>query len=179
VRGHRSPYAVCIVLDNSWSVHAERMVEKAKGLVFRLLEETTGGSDRVALVAFRGGVPEATVALPLTASLALAHRRLREVPLSGHTPLADGLRRGRIVLRQEVGKHPNAVPLLVAVTDGLPTRPLRTGGDAVADAFAEARALRRARIPVIVADTSEGRGHADAIAAAAGGTCIPASDLIT
>jgi magnesium chelatase subunit D len=178
VRGHRSPFAVCVVLDNSWSVHAERMVEKAKGLVFRLLEETTGGSDRVALVAFRGGVPEATVALPLTSSLALALRRLRAVPLSGHTPLADALRRGRILLRQETGKHPNAVPLLVAVTDGLPTRPLRPGGDAVADAVAEARALRRARIATVVADTSEGRGHADALAAAAGGTCISASRLI-
>ena len=28
VREHRSPFAVCFVVDNSWSVHAERMIEK-------------------------------------------------------------------------------------------------------------------------------------------------------
>ncbi len=95
VRGHRSPYAVCFVLDNSWSIHAERMVEKAKGIVFRLLEDATARGDRVALVAFRGGLPEATVALPLTSSMALAYRRLKAVPLSGQTPLADALHRGR------------------------------------------------------------------------------------
>jgi magnesium chelatase subunit D len=179
VRGHRSPFAVCFVLDNSWSIHAERMVEKAKGLVFRLLEGATGRGDRVALVAFRGGLPDATVALPLTSSVALAYRRLRAVPLSGQTPLADALRRGRLVLRQEVGKHPNAVPLLVVVTDGLPTRPLRPGGDPLADALAEAAALRRARFLTVVADTSPPRapGHAAELARVAGGLCLPAAQL--
>lgn len=167
---------MCFVLDNSWSIHAERMVEKAKGLVFRLLEDATGNGDRVALVAFRGGVPEATVALPLTRSLPLAYRRLREVPLSGQTPLADALRRGRILLRQELSKHPNAVPLVVAVTDGLATRPLRPGGDPAADALAEARALRRARVPVVVADTGP-EGRASEIAAAASGVWMPAEQL--
>jgi len=177
VREHRSPYAVCFVVDNSWSVHAERMVEKAKGVVFRLLEDATGRGDRVALVAFRGGVPEATVALPFTSSPALAHRRLRRVPLSGQTPLADALRRSRVLLRQELSRHPNVVPLVVVVTDGRPTVPLRRGGDAVADALAEARALRRARIPYVVADTSDGAGHADDLAGAGGGLCMPVTAL--
>ncbi len=33
------------------------MVEKVKGLAFRLLEDAVGRSDRVSLVAFRAGVP--------------------------------------------------------------------------------------------------------------------------
>src|SRR5207237_3484715 len=132
VREHRSPYAVCFVVDNSWSVHAERMVEKAKGVVFRLLEDATGRGDKVALVAFRGGLPEATVALPFTTSLAAATPRLRRIPLAGQTPLADALRRARILLRQELSKHPNAVPLVVVVTDGEATVPLRSGSDASA-----------------------------------------------
>jgi magnesium chelatase subunit D len=176
VREHRSPFAVCFVVDNSWSVHAERMVEKAKGLVFRLLEHATTRGDRVALVAFRGGVPEATVALPLTSSLALGHRRLREVPLSGQTPLPDAIRRARFVLRQELFKHPNAVPLVVLVTDGLPTVPLRRGGDPVVDAYREARALRRERILCVVADTS-GTGQAEEIARAANGVYLRADEL--
>src|SRR5581483_11193531 len=89
------------------------------------------------------GVPEATVALPFTSSLAAATRRLKRVPLSGQTPLADALRRARILLRQELSKHPNAVPLVVVVTDGEPTVPLRAGSSATADTLAEGRALRR------------------------------------
>jgi magnesium chelatase subunit D len=154
VREHRSPFAVCLVLDNSYSLQAERMVEKAKGIVLGLLEEATRRGDRVALVAYKGGVAEATVALPLTASAAFARRRLRRVPLSGRTPLADALRRARRLLQQELRRHPNAVPLLVVVTDGLPTVPRRPGGDPVADVLAEARVLRRARIPTVVAEAS-------------------------
>ena len=178
VREHRSPFAVCFVLDNSWSVHAERMVEKAKGVVFRLLEDATRRGDKVALVAFRGGIPEATVALPFTASLAAATRRLERIPLAGQTPLADTLRRARILLRQELSKHPNAVPLVVCITDGEATVPLRAGSDPSADALSEGQSLGRARIGLVVADTSDGsRGCAVALARAAGGTRIPVADL--
>ena len=179
VREHRSPYAVCFVVDNSWSVHAERMVEKVKGVVFRLLESAAGRGDKVALVAFKGGVPEATVALPFTSSVPLALRRLRRVPLSGQTPLADALRRARVLMRQELFKHPNAVPLVVLVTDGQPTAPLRRGGDAIADALGQARALRRAHVQCVVADTSGGAtaSRAEELARAGGGVCLPVSEL--
>jgi len=178
VREHRSPFAVCFVVDNSWSIHAERMVEKAKGVVFRLLEDATGRGDKVALVAFRGGLPEATVALPFTTSLTAATRRLRKIPLAGQTPLADALRRARIVLRQELSKHPNAVPLVVCVTDGEATIPLRSGSDPSADAVSEGQSLGRARIGLVVADTSDGtRGCTADLARAAGGFRIPIADL--
>jgi len=178
VREHRSPFAVCFVVDNSWSVHAERMVEKAKGVVFRLLEDSTGRGDKVALVAFRGGLPEATVALPFTSSLAAATRRLKRIPLAGQTPLADALRRARILLRQELSKHPNAVPLVVCVTDGEATVPLRAGSDPSADAVSEGQSLGRGRIGLVVADTSDGtHGCAAALAHAAGGIRIPVAEL--
>ena len=179
VRAHRSPYSVCFVVDNSWSVHAERMVEKVKGVVFRLLESATGRGDKVALVAFKGGVPEATVVLPPTSSMALARKRLRQIPLAGQTPLADALRRARLLLRREVFKHPNAVPLLVLVTDGLPTVPLRRGGDPAADALAEARALRRARILCVVADTgaASADGLSEELARAGDGVYLPLAEL--
>lgn len=177
VREHRSPLAVCFVVDNSWSAHAERMIEKVKGLTLRLLDDAANRGDRIALVAFRGGLPEATVALPLTRSRARALRRLQEVPLSGRTPLADALRRARGLLRQELLKHPNAVPVVVAVTDGLPTAALRPGADPVADALAQAVALRRTGIAVVVVDAAPpdvaSRSSGRAIAAAAGGLHLP------
>jgi magnesium chelatase subunit D len=173
VREHRSPYSICFVVDNSWSVHAERMVEKVKGLVLGLLENATSRGDTVALVAFKGGVPEATVVLSPTSSAALAKRRLRSIPLSGQTPLADALRRARVLLRQELIKHPNAVPLVVAITDGMPTVPLARGGDPFADALAEACALRRARVALVVAEVPGGDGGAPRLARACAGVCLP------
>lgn len=182
LREHRSPFAVAFVVDNSYSVHAERMVEKAKGLTLRLLEDAAHRGDRIALVAFKSGVPEATVALPLTRSLALARARLEAVPLSGRTPLADALRRAGRLLRQEVRKHKNVVPLVVCVTDGLPTVPLAAGGDPLADALGEARALRRAGIAFVAAETAPGRagreGACARLAKAAGGGVLPFAQLV-
>jgi Mg-chelatase subunit ChlD len=178
IREHRSPFSVCFVVDNSWSVHAERMVEKVKGVVFELLEDATRRGDKVSLVAFRGGVAEATVALPPTSSRARARRRLEDIPLSGQTPLADALRRARLLLRGELLRHPNAVPLVVVVSDGLPTVPVRRGADPVADLLAEGRTLRRARIGCVVAEVAEPEhGCAAALAEASGGTRLPLSAL--
>lgn len=182
VREHRAPLAVCFVVDNSYSVHAERLVEKVKGLVFQLLGDAADRGDRVALVAFKGGLPEATVALPLSRSAALAFRRLRNVPLSGRTPLADALAKARTVLRRETLVRPKAIPVVVVATDGLPTVPLHPGGDPLADALAQASALRRIGVAVVVVDAATpGRAAArscgQALAAAAGGLHVLAEEL--
>jgi magnesium chelatase subunit D len=133
----------------------------------------------VALVAFRSGVPRAVVALRPTGSLRLAAERLREIPLSGRTPLAHALHEARLLLRQEHFKRANARPIVVALTDGVPNVPLRPGGDAVADALAAAADLRRARIPLVVVDASRpGRpGVGNELAAAGRGLHLPIADV--
>ena len=148
IREHRSPLSVCLVVDNSYSLHADRLVETVKGIALRLLEDAAHRGDRIALVAFKGGVPEATVALPLTRSLTRARRRLAEIPLSGRTPLADALARSRRLLRQELRKRPNAHPLVVCVTDGLPTVALASAWRSRGGSLDQARALRRCRHPL-------------------------------
>jgi magnesium chelatase subunit D len=182
VREHRAPLAVCFVVDNSYSVHAERLVEKVKGLVFQLLGDAADRGDRVALVAFKGGLPEATVALPLSRSAPLAFRRLRDVPLAGRTPLADALAKARTVLRRETLVRPNAIPVVIVATDGLPTVPLHPGGDPLADALAQASALRRIGVAVVVVDAAAPGAVAErscgrALARAAGGLHLPADEL--
>lgn len=183
VREHRVPFEVCFVVDNSYSLHADSLVERVKGVVLRLLEDAAARGDRVSLVAFRPGVAEAAVALRPTASALVAARRLREIPLAGRTPLPDALRRARRLVRQELAKRPNARPVVVVVSDGLPNVALTPGRDALEDTLAEARALRRARIGVIVVDAAEpGRPGADvscarALADAGGGTCLSLATL--
>ncbi len=182
VREHRVPFEVCFVVDNSYSLHADRLVERVKGLVFGLLEDATRRGDRVSLVSFKKGVAEATVALRPTSSRALAAQRLREIPLSGRTPLAHALRDAGRLLRQERAKRPNAHPVAVVVSDGLPNVPLRHGGDPVADAVAQARALLRAGVLVVVIDAEPPAREAGAscgrrLAAAADGVYLRASQV--
>jgi magnesium chelatase subunit D len=179
VRASRVPFDVCFVVDNSYSLQAAALVEQVKGLAFRLLEDAVGRGDRVALVAFRSGVPRAVVALRPTGSLRLASERLREIPLSGRTPLAHALREARLLLRQEHFKRANARPIVVAITDGVPNVPLRPGGDAVTDALAAAGELRRAHIPLVIVDASRpGReGIGSGLAAAGSGLHLPIAEV--
>jgi Mg-chelatase subunit ChlD len=181
VREHRVPYELCVVVDNSYSLHADRLVEKVKGLVFAVLEDAIGRRDRVSFVAFRPGVADAAVALRPTSSLRLAAERLRELPLSGRTPLPHALFVARRLLRQELAKRPNARPFVVVASDGLPNVPLRRGGDALADALAEGRALKRAGMSCLVLDASTPAQARDscgaALAEAAGGIHVPLAEI--
>lgn len=181
VRQHRVPLEVCIVLDNSYSLHAERLVETVKGVVFRLLEDAAARGDRASVVAFRSGVAEATVALRPTRSIAVATEKLRQVPLSGRTPLAAALDLGRRMLRQELHKRPNARPLVVVVSDGLPNVPLVRGSDPLEDVLAQAALLRRAGMSCVVVDAvlpgKEGESCGRALADAARGVHVPLGEL--
>jgi magnesium chelatase subunit D len=182
LREHRSPLAVAFLVDNSYSLAAEAMIERVKGLAYALLADAANHGDRLAVVAF-GGFAEATVALPFTRSARRARERLERLPVSGRTPLADALVRAHRLLRQERAKHPNTVPFLVAITDGRGTVPLRPGGDANADAVRQAARIARDRIGVLVADAAAPgspealAGRAGELAAAARGRCVPLDAL--
>jgi magnesium chelatase subunit D len=182
LREHRSPLAVAFLVDNSYSLAAEAMIERVKGLAYALLADAANHGDRLAVVAF-GGFAEASVALPFTRSARRARERLERLPVSGRTPLADALARSHRLLRQERAKHPNTVPFLVAITDGRGTVPLRPGGDANADTLRQAARIARDRIGVLVADAAAPgspeamAGRASELAAAARGRCVPLHEL--
>jgi magnesium chelatase subunit D len=183
LREHHSPLAVVFVVDNSYSLAAEAMIEHVKGLAYALLHDAANHGDRLAVVAF-GGFAEAAVALPFTRSARRARERLDELPVSGRTPLADALVRAHRLLRQERAKHPNTVPYIVAITDGRGTVPLRRGGDATQDTLDQARRIARDRIGMLVADAAA-PGSPEAIAnraaelaTAARGECVPFDQLV-
>jgi magnesium chelatase subunit D len=182
VREHHSPLAVVFVVDNSYSLAAEAMIEQVKGLAYALLHDAANHGDRLAVVAF-GGFAEATVALPFTRSARRARERLESLPVSGRTPLADALVRAHRLLRQERAKHPNTVPYIVAITDGRGTVPLRPGGDAHRDTLDQMRRIARDRIGVLIADAAAPgspealAARAEELAAAARGRCVPFQEL--
>jgi magnesium chelatase subunit D len=183
LRQHHSPLAVVFVVDNSYSLAAEAMIDRVKGLAYALLHDAANHGDRLAVVAF-GGFAEATVALPFTRSARRARERLEQLPVSGRTPLADALVRAHRLLRQERAKHPNTVPYIVAITDGRGTVPLRYGGDATQDTLDQARRIARDRIGVLIADAAAPgspealANRAQELAAAARGDCVPFDQLV-
>ncbi|MGC8873192.1 MAG: VWA domain-containing protein [Chloroflexia bacterium] len=159
VRRHRSPYVIAFVVDNSWSIHVEKTLERVKAVVLDLLRDAYHHHDRIALVAFRHSrKPDAAVFLPPTSSLARAAARLRRIPVSGSTPLPDAIWKACRLLCLERLKHRNAIPVLALVTDGLPNVAIRPGDDPYEEVAQLCRRLVWERIATLVVDT-EPTGH--------------------
>jgi len=56
--------------------------------------------------------------LPPTNSIELAKKLLEELPTGGKTPLGHGLLTAYQVLKRELAREPDLLPLLIVVTDG-------------------------------------------------------------
>lgn len=163
VRRYRSPWVMVFVMDNSWSMYVEETIEKTKNIIMEMLKDARHHRDKVALVAFRHNrSPQAAVCLPLTRSYTSAAKALQRIPISGTTPLPDGLRQALHLVRQEKIKYQNAIPVVVIITDGLPNIPLHPGGDPYHDIDLLCSRLRRegnATIIVDVESTGRAAGH--------------------
>jgi magnesium chelatase subunit D len=183
VRRSRSPFVIAFVLDNSWSMHVEMTLERTKGIVLDLLRDARTHRDKAALLAFRHNRrPDATICLPLTSSYTLAVDRLRKVPLSGTTPLPDGIRKAYHLLHRERAKYHNAIPVMVIISDGLPNVPIRVGADPYEEVALLCKHLRCEGIATIVVDTepsgvTAGRSNCRQMAAQSGGVYLPLSLL--
>ncbi|MGC8959160.1 MAG: putative cobaltochelatase [Chloroflexia bacterium] len=116
VRMRRARNVILFVVDASWSMAAEARMEATKGAILSLLMDAYQRRDRVGLVVFQKET--AYLLLPPTNSVELARRRLERIPTGGKTPLSRGLLLGYRVLEQVRRQNPEAMPLLVLVTDG-------------------------------------------------------------
>ncbi len=116
VRLSRARNVILFVVDASWSMAAEARMEATKGAILSLLMDAYQRRDRVGLVIFQR--ERATLLLPPTGSVELARDRLEKVPTGGKTPLSQGLLLGYRVLEQVRRQDPEAMPLLVLITDG-------------------------------------------------------------
>lgn len=153
IREAKAPLALTIVLDNSYSMKTEILVEKVREGLLELLSDVKFHRDKVALVAFEPAQAiKAQVYLPLSSSYRFAARMLRKIPISTRTPLADGVAKGYRLLRQEMFKHKNAIPLLMIITDGLPNVSFVPRGDPYADVYSVCRQVRASQIPTVVLD---------------------------
>jgi magnesium chelatase subunit D len=177
VRMRRARNVILFVVDASWSMAAEARMEATKGAVMSLLLDAYQRRDRVGMVVFQK--ESAHLVLPPTNSVELARRRLEDVPTGGKTPLSRGLLLGYRVLEQVRRQEPEAMPLLVLITDG-------QGNVSMTDLHPQeesrriAQRIGRRGIRCIVIDTEHkqfDRGLARQIAEAAGGEYYHLSEI--
>ena len=163
VRSGREGTFLCLVVDASGSMGAQRRLARVKGALAGLLRDAYARRDRVAVVAFRDA--DAEVLIAPGAPLERAAAALASLPTGGRTPLAAGLLTAELLVRREALRDPTRRSIAVVLTDGRVQDP----EGAIPHAAA---ALGRAATAVEVVDTEEGPvrvGLASALAAAAGG----------
>ncbi len=165
VRSGREGALVCLVVDASGSMGAQRRLARVKGALLALLADAYARRDRVALIAFRDDGAE--LLLAPGAPIARAAAAIRALPTGGRTPLAAGLDAATGLIRREALRAPDRRAIAIVLTDGRVSDPQRRVAGAAA-------ALGRSAAAVHVVDTEDGPvrlGLAASLAAAAGGEC--------
>lgn len=150
VREKRSGSTIVFVVDASGSMGAKKRMSTVKGAIVSLLTDAYQKRDRVGLVAFRK--KEAEILLNVTRSVDLAQKSLQDLPTGGKTPLADGLLKGYELIRNEMRKNEDFLPIMVVVSDGR-TNVGTPGQEPFKEAVAIGRKIAFEGIQTIVVDT--------------------------
>ncbi|WP_018334729.1 VWA domain-containing protein [Actinomycetospora chiangmaiensis] len=182
-REGREGNLVLFCVDASGSMAARKRMSAVTGAVDALLRDAYQRRDKVGVVTFHG--TGAAVALPPTSSVHTAHARLADLRTGGRTPLAEGLRTARRVLRAERVRDPRRRGLLILLTDGRATvggpKPLDAALDAARGLAREAGPGRGgAAMSTVVVDCESGHvrlGLAGRIAGAAAGAIVTLDEL--
>ena len=176
VRAKKVSSVIVFVVDSSGSMAAMRAMEMAKRAVFALLNDSYQKRDKVGFIAVAGD--KANILLYPTRSVELAVKHLRELPTTGRTPLSDGLYKGLQVLRTQLWKNSNIVPVMVLVSDGRGNVPIQT--DVRTELISLARDIRKQGINLVVIDYDDrflNLGYNREIVEAAGGKCYSLDEL--
>lgn len=170
------------ILDASGSMGAQKRMAATKGAVYSILMDAYQKRDKAAMVTFqkRG----AHCILPPTSSIDLAGRLLKDLSVGGRTPLSKGLLEGYSVLHHYLIKEPDALPVVVLITDGKANIPLHSDHDPYEEALSIAGMMsRHPHTKYIVVDTLEPRlanlGTAEKLAGALGAEYFKIEELRT
>jgi len=111
---YQAPLSIVFVLDASGSMF--RMLKQMKRVILSLHDDAYQNRDKVGLIVFQGY--DAIVLQYPTVNLPAVVDKLSFVQSDSWTPLASGLQKGLEVLKTEVKRNKDIVPVLVVLTDG-------------------------------------------------------------
>lgn len=177
VRVKKQANLVLFVVDASWSMAVAERMSATKGAILSLLTDAYQHRDRVGLIVFQKN--RAQIVLPPTNSVQLAQKALGDIPVGGKTPLSAGLALAHEVFRRDKISHPDALPLMILLTDG-------AGNVAIGnippqeEAHLIAAQMKEAKIKSVVVNmehASFDQGLAQRLADSLGGACYSLQDL--
>jgi Mg-chelatase subunit ChlD len=177
VRVRRAANLILFVVDASWSMAGAQRMEATKGAIMSLLVDAYQKRDHVGLVVFQK--EEARLVLPFTSSVELAQAALRHLPVGGKTPLSAGLMLAYRVFRRELRLHPDAMPLMIVLTDGAGNVSL-TETPPQEEAHKIADLIHKSGVHAVVINMEHeayDRGLARGLARALGGPCYCLAEL--
>lgn len=157
---------ICLLIDASASM-AGRRIMAAKHLARHLLVST---KDRIAVIAFQER--DVRVYVPFTRDYGMVEEGLSRIQPLGLTPLAHGLTQSMELIRSSRVRR----PLLLLITDGIPTVP-KWSVDPLADALEAARHIKAGRIPFGCIGLQPSRRYLDHLSREAGGTLHVVDEL--
>ena len=152
VRAKKVSSVIVFVVDASGSMAAMRAMEMSKRAVMALLEDAYQKRDKVGFVVVAGD--KAKILLYPTSSVDLAAKYLRKLPTAGKTPLSDGLYQGLQVLKTQLWKNRNIIPIMVLVSDGRGNVPMVN--NVKQEAVAIAHEIKKRGIYLVVIDYDDG-----------------------
>jgi len=179
IRAKKVSSVIMFVVDASGSMAAIKGMTLTKSTVLSLLEESYQKRDRVGMIAVSGN--KSRVILSPTSSVQLAVRHLKEIPTEGLTPLSDGLYKGFRILKTEISKRKNIIPILIVVSDGRANVPMEI--NIRKEITATSREIKKHNIHVVVIDTTdnsfpqEGVSYNKDIAEKSGGSYFTLDEL--
>ena len=148
VRAKRAAANILFLVDASGSMGARERMRMVKGAILSLLQEAYQKRDCVGLIAFRRD--RAETLLPMTRSVELAEKQLRDLPTGGRTPLAEGITHALKML-YELENRGSEKTVLVLVTDGRTNA--KEGNDSIQRAVRAAEEIARTQALSLVLDT--------------------------
>lgn len=160
------PMDVCLLVDCSASMVGEksRAAWQLAEYLLLILRE------RVAVVAFQE--MDARVVVPYTRNHRKLMAGLRSVIPAGMTPLASGLMKSLEMIKEERVRN----PLLILITDGIPTYPLWSY-DSKQDALKAAKEIAQAKVHLTCIGVRSNREFLQELAQAGQGTLYVVDDL--
>lgn len=146
VRAGREANLVLCVVDASSSVLENGRAGELRTLLAGLVGDARRKRDRVGLIVFSGR--SAKLVAPPSRNHAAVLGALDRVEPGGTTPLAEGIRVAHQEALRELRRSPELRPVVALLTDGYAN--ISQSGDAIGEARAAARLLRRDKISLIV-----------------------------